>query len=131
METTRKMKSVKRMVVYVALVSLVVLFAALSTETTSALPEYAAQTGEPCGSCHISTSGGGLRTPRGQAWVAGGKGGTVPDINESLRILGVELSQDAGTFTDVPESIPEAVPPAVYPEAADGLWHRLSTYEGN
>ena len=49
----------------------------VASQPTGALPEYSEQTGEPCAGCHISPSGGGLRTPRGQAWVASAKPGAV------------------------------------------------------
>jgi hypothetical protein len=46
----------------------IMVLAGLSTHNAQALPEYSAQVGEPCSSCHISPSGGGPRGPRGQAW---------------------------------------------------------------
>ena len=49
------------------------------------------QTGEPCATCHVSPSGGGPRTPRGQAWVGEGKPGEVPDLVAALDALGVTL----------------------------------------
>jgi len=74
------------------LVTVALMLALLPAATAQALPEYSAQTGEPCASCHISPSGGGPRGPRGQAWVASGKPGAVPDTLEALELLGVELS---------------------------------------
>ena len=67
--------------------------ALLPTNSAGALPEYSAQTGEPCASCHVSPSGGGPRGPRGQAWVASNKPGNVPDTLESLDILGVAVNE--------------------------------------
>src|SRR5512143_3307118 len=68
------------------------LFVAPTWSAGRALPEYAAQTGEPCSTCHVSPSGGGPRGPRGLAWVASGKTSTVPDLLQSLELLGVKLS---------------------------------------
>ena len=54
------------------LVGLVIL-ALVIVPPSQALPEYSAQTGEPCAACHISPSGGGLRTPAGRrGWAAAG-----------------------------------------------------------
>jgi hypothetical protein len=66
----------------------------LSATQTLAMPEYATRVGEPCGTCHTSAAGGGLRNPRGQAWVAQGKLNTVPTMDESLKILGVKVTTD-------------------------------------
>ena len=41
---------------------------------------------------------GGLRTPRGQAWVGSGKPGAVPDLNEALSVLGVNLQVDESQY---------------------------------
>ncbi len=43
------------------LVTVALMLALLPAATAQALPEYSAQTGEPCASCHISPSGGGAR----------------------------------------------------------------------
>lgn len=37
---------------------------------TAALPDYAAKTGQACGTCHVNTAGGGPRTPLGQRFEA-------------------------------------------------------------
>ena len=37
-----------------------------------ALPAYAAQTGLPCGRCHVNPSGGGPNTAFGKAFAANG-----------------------------------------------------------
>jgi hypothetical protein len=95
-----------------------------------ALPEYAVTTGEPCASCHLSPSGGGGRTPRGQAWVGAGRPGTVPALAESLAALGVTLPNDLSIYTTPPESVPAAEPLAV-PEEATLLRQWLSQYGGN
>ncbi|MEW6029633.1 MAG: hypothetical protein AB1554_09135 [Chloroflexota bacterium] len=100
-------------------------------ESAHALPEYAAQTGEPCSSCHVSPSGGGPRGPRGQAWVAAGKPGAIPDLTESLSLLGVELSVDEAYFTVTAPEVPEAEAPAAAPAQGQKLFHWLSQYDGN
>jgi hypothetical protein len=96
-----------------------------------ALPEYSAQTGEPCSTCHVSPSGGGSRTPRGQAWIAAEKPGTVPDLLSSLDLLGVDLDIDPADFTDVPDEIPPAQPLQLKAGQAESLYGHLSTYPGN
>jgi hypothetical protein len=80
----------------IALILLVLLATAASTAL--ALPEYATQTGEPCGTCHASASGGGLRTPRGLAWVARQKPASVPTLEESLVVLGVKITGDPADY---------------------------------
>src|SRR3990172_3267328 len=37
---------------------------------TAALPDYAAKTGQACGTCHVNSAGGGPRTPLGQRFEA-------------------------------------------------------------
>lgn len=101
------------------------------TQDVQALPEYSAQTGEPCATCHISPSGGGSRTPRGQAWIAAEKPGTVPDLIASLEFLGVSLDFDPTDFTDVAPEIPEAQPLPVQPGQGEKLHEHLSGYPGN
>jgi len=97
-----------------------------------ALPEYAAQTGEPCSSCHISPSGGGPRGPRGQAWVAANKPGTIPDLTQSLELLGVELSVDPAYFTEEADlQVQEAEALDVAPAQGQTLFRWLSQYDGN
>lgn len=83
-------------------------FCLLPAQPAQALPEYSAQTGEPCATCHISPSGGGSRGPRGQAWVGSGKPGEVPQLVDALEVLGVKLTVDEASFTTVPETIPAA-----------------------
>lgn len=97
-----------------------------------ALPEYSAQTGEPCATCHVSPSGGGLRTPRGQAWVGGGKPGTVPELPEALSLLGVNLKIDAADFV-APAGLesPEANPLQLRQGQAEPLRAWLEGYAGN
>lgn len=107
-------------------------------QPTGALPEYSEQTGEPCAGCHISPSGGGLRTPRGQAWVGSGRPGVVPNLTDSLALLGVRLTVDEADFVALSDEVrlpPEApeVPsePAVIPAQAEELRSWLRTYAGN
>ncbi len=114
-----------------ALFVIFVLALALTGRSTQALPEYSTQTGEPCASCHVSPSGGGLRTPRGQAWVGAGKPGAVPDLNESLELLGVHLEIDQAAYVTVPESIPPAKPLRREPNKAGAIHGWLNDYEGN
>lgn len=120
----------RRPVILIALVVLGVLMV-LATSTTQALPEYAAQTGEPCASCHISPSGGGARTPRGQAWVGAGKPGQVPALVEALEILGVKLSVDPADFKAATTTITPALPLQLKPVEAQQLQARLRSYAGN
>ncbi len=102
----------------------------LNQGTSRALPEYSAQTGEPCATCHISPSGGGPRTLRGQAWVGAGKPGAVPDVATSLELLGVHLTINEAEFTTTPETIP---PPAPLTKAPNALPVHpvLVNYNGN
>ena len=78
---------------------------ALPGRQAQALPEYSSQTGEPCATCHASPSGGGVRTPRGQAWVAQSKPGEVPDLVAALDALGVTLDVNEADYVLVPETI--------------------------
>lgn len=120
------------LIIFGALLLCTSLLLALATPSTAqALPEYAAQTGEPCFSCHISPSGGGPRGPRGQAWVASNKPGAVPDLISSLELLGVELSVDESYFTVAAPEVQEAEAPAVAPAQSQELFRWLSQYDGN
>ena len=105
--------------------------ALLPTNLAGALPEYSAQTGEPCASCHVSPSGGGPRGPRGQAWVASDKPGAVPDTLEALELLGVELSVDPAyfTITDLEVQEPEAL--ELTSRQGQPLYRWLNNYDGN
>ena len=105
--------------------------ALIPNSSANALPEYASQTGEPCATCHISPSGGGPRGPRGQAWVASGKPGAVPDTLQALELLGVELSVDPAYFTvtDLEVQAPEAL--ETTPGSSQSLYRWLNEYDGN
>jgi hypothetical protein len=109
-------------------ISLAVLF---GSQPAEALPEYAAQTGEPCATCHVSPSGGGPRTPRGQAWVAAGKVGSVPALTEALSLLGVHLEVDESQYVTVPASIPAAKPLQFKTGQAGAVHNWLQDYAGN
>jgi len=103
---------------------------ALVSQPTRALPEYSTQTGEPCASCHLSPSGGGPRTLRGQAWVAAEKPGVVPDVIESLELLGVNLDVDETDYVNVSESVPPATP-LQKTDQSHPVHDWLKDYEGN
>ena len=44
----------------------------ISPTSASAKPEFAAQTGKPCGTCHTNPSGGGALKPFGEKFKANG-----------------------------------------------------------
>jgi hypothetical protein len=113
------------------LLGISLLMALATSSTAQALPEYAAQTGEPCSSCHISPSGGGPRGPRGQAWVASKKPGVIPDLAQSLELLGVKLSVDPAYFTVTASTVQEAEALDVSATESQKLFHWLSQYDGN
>lgn len=112
------------------LIALAVLVARPSSPA-QALPEYSAQTGEPCASCHYSPSGGGVRTPRGQAWVGSGKPGIVPGLVESLELLGVHMEVDETDFLapDADPAPPEPLP--LTSGEAEAIYRQLQDYRGN
>lgn len=116
--------------------ALFMLWVAQPSITAQALPEYSAQTGEPCSSCHISPSGGGPRGPRGQAWVGQNRPGYVPGLIEALETLGVTLDVDLDYYQVAPESIPPAQPfqPAASVETEqtlEGIVKWLTNFDGN
>jgi hypothetical protein len=110
---------------------IVIMVISIPSGAVQALPEYSAQVGEPCASCHISPSGGGPRGPRGQAWVAAGKPGYVPAQLESLEMLGVNLDFDPDAYTIVPDVIPPAEPLRVEPGESRKMHEWLRSYPGN
>lgn len=114
----------------VMLTSLLVLFSCF-LEEVQALPEYSAQTGEPCATCHVSPSGGGTRSPRGQAWIADGKPISVPELLTALELLGVKLDVDITDFNYTPVEIPPAQPLPLPPGPTNLLHHHLIAYPGN
>jgi len=100
------------------------------TADTLAMPEYSTRLGEPCGTCHVSAAGGGLRTPRGQAWVAQEKGNTIPTLEESLQVLGVKLKTDPADYA-APKTTPPAPEPLRTRFERTMLFMHLLEYEGN
>lgn len=109
----------------------VLVAAGLPTTSAVALPEYSAQVGEPCASCHVSPSGGGPRAPRGTAWVASNKPGVVPDLLQALEILGVRLDVDPLDYSAAPQDVAPAAAVEALPGSALDLLERLRDYEGN
>ena len=103
----------------------------LPASSAQALPEYSAQTGEPCFSCHVSPSGGGPRGPRGQAWVASDKPGFVPDTLQSLELLGVELRVDPAYFTVADLKVQEAEALEITSGQGPTPYRWLRGYDGN
>ncbi len=90
------MKEKLTLIIQYGLIALavVIVFGAVSLITPAtpvhALPEFAARTGEACGTCHISPGGGGPRTLRGMLWAARGKPDAVPELPNILRAPGVK-----------------------------------------
>lgn len=71
-------------------VLVIILFEILAGDSVAhALPEFAANTGEPCATCHVNPGGGGPRTLRGLLWSARGRPDKVPEIGNILIALGV------------------------------------------
>lgn len=108
-----------------------VVLALIPNGEVRALPEYSAQTGEPCATCHISPSGGGPRGPRGQAWVASAKPGAVPDLVQALELLGVELTVDPAYFVAPDAPVLQADPLSTVTWQGQPLYRWLSAYDGN
>lgn len=127
------MKRNQFLILLTVLVLLATVVLLLQPQEAHALPEYSAQTGEPCASCHLSPSGGGPRGPRGQAWVGGGKPGTVPDLVQSLELLGIELDVDESRFQPPTAPPPSAEAPLapMDVEANANLRRYLNRYDGN
>lgn len=124
----------KRLTLVAVLMSVVLLTAAIfvwQLDTAMALPEYSAQTGEPCSSCHISPSGGGARTARGQAWIASDKPGIVPDLVESLDILGIHLDVNPDDYESVSGTVPPVRPLELGTSGAVEIHNWLKDYDGN
>jgi mono/diheme cytochrome c family protein len=113
------------------LVLLAALIALLHPQVAQALPEYSAQTGEPCASCHLSPSGGGPRGLRGQAWVGSGKPGVVPALAEALELLGIHLNVDERQYEASGEPVPQPQPLPVRPAQAESMHNHLSSFDGN
>src|SRR5512133_797798 len=110
------------------LILLVVSATLVAVRPGRALPEYATQTGEPCATCHLSASGGGLRTPRGQAWVGSDKPGAVPALADALALLGVHLKTDEAAFLKAPGAVKPAAPLAPPAGLGSSFWATLENY---
>lgn len=122
----------QRLLLLLTLLSVIILAGlAFAGQPTQALPEYSTQTGEPCGTCHLSPSGGGLRTPRGQAWVGAARPGQVPDLAESLSLLGIHLEVNEADYLAPAAPIPAAAPLQFKTGQAEKIHDWLRNYEGN
>jgi len=77
-------------ILLVALVIFALISLSAASSPAHALPEYAARTGEPCATCHVSPGGGGPRTLRGLLWAARGRPDEVPTLPNVLIAPGVE-----------------------------------------
>lgn len=127
------MRITSTFLIVMSLLMLGMLAAAWVTQPAQALPEYSAQTGEPCATCHLSPSGGGPRGTRGQAWVGSGKPGQVPDLIQALELLGIHIEVDESQFLATGDPIPAADIPEAAPATGKSreLRQFLSNYDGN
>ena len=124
----------KRFIPFIFLLAgfiLILAITGLPMQKAYALPEYSAQVGEPCSSCHISPSGGGPRGVRGQAWVGSDKPGYVPSLLESLDILGVNLDVDPEQFIAPSEPVAPPDPFVGETQVSQDLFRLLFFYDGN
>ncbi len=121
----------RRALLLPALISIMIAAALGLSTTTRAMPEYATQVGEPCGTCHISPAGGGVRGVRGQAWVAEDKPPQVPSTLDALKVLGVQLPPDMSNYTSAPASPSAAAPLPLRSEPLAPLLEQLMNREGN
>jgi hypothetical protein len=116
---------------FLALIILTISIALMPAMQANAMPEYATRTGEPCGTCHTSSAGGGLRSPRGQAWVAQTKPNAVPSLEEALKILGVNITTNPADYL-APSTMPPAPAPLVTRfDKKLQLLEKLLEYDGN
>jgi hypothetical protein len=118
-------------ILFSALLLLAVLVALGHPQAARALPEYSAQTGEPCATCHLSPSGGGPRGVRGQGWVGSGKPGVVPALAEALELLGIHLEVDESQYQAGGQPVQPAQPVQVDPAQAQDMHDHLSSFDGN
>ncbi len=65
------------------------LLTVLSASTASATVEYARQTGQPCGACHVRPEGGGELDPQGIAYARGGYQWPIPEGVEPYAASGL------------------------------------------
>lgn len=96
-----------------------------------ALPEYSAQTGEPCATCHLSPSGGGPRGPRGQAWVGAAKPGAVLSLVDSLEFLGIEFEVDPQDFLPSGQPVQPARSLQLEESSSTAIDDWLRNHDGN
>jgi hypothetical protein len=118
----------RKLLVYGSMLVLVLLIFATPAR---AMPDYATRLGEPCATCHISPSGGGLRTVRGQAWVAEQKPSAVPATADALAILGIRMPADMSIYTTTASPVPTPATVTRGPSRYAPLIQRLLEYEGN
>lgn len=116
---------------YYLLLAGVTLSMIVPARQSHALPEYAVRTGQPCVTCHVSPSGGGLRTPRGQVWVAKEKPDVVPDLVDALEQLGIRQGSDTQIYRKVPAWIPPACPLRIHESPIRQRNLRPTPHEGN
>ncbi|MBM4459885.1 MAG: hypothetical protein FJ011_19340 [Chloroflexi bacterium] len=121
----------KRLLLILLLVMTATALALAVVRPSQALPEYSAQTAEPCATCHVGPSGGGLRTPRGQAWVGSGRPGVVPGLTDALALLGVRLKVNAKDYVAEAGPVKPAEPLRLRTIEAQKMRQWLRAYEGN
>ncbi len=120
-----------RILFLIALLAVLALSALALAYPTQAMPEYATRVGEPCGTCHVSPAGGGVRNVRGQAWVAENKPNQVPSTLDALKALGVQLPSDMSIYTNAPATPRTAAPLQLQSQPLAPLLERLQNREGN
>jgi hypothetical protein len=82
-----------------------------------ARPEYAAATGQPCATCHVSPAGGGPRTPSGQAFMAIPTHATDP-AGAWAQVVASQGAAPAPAPAQLPRQLPRTgSSPAPAPEA--------------
>lgn len=89
--------------VTVSLIALSVTIFLAGAEPSMALPNYAAATGQACGSCHIDPTGGG----------------TLSDIGQAFAAVGSHASDPAGAWAQISAPAPEPAAPADAESAPD------------
>jgi hypothetical protein len=122
---------IKHLMLLSTLLIAVILAMMLTSQPAQALPEYAVQMDDPCTTCHVSPSGGGVFTISGLAWLASGKSGAVPSRAEALEVLGVNIQVNQKNYVAAPGKIPPAPPLQVEPVQARKIHAWLENYEGN
>ncbi len=119
-----------RIISLLALLAILIVLALSLASSTQAMPEYATRVGEPCGTCHVSPAGGGVRNARGQAWVAENKPSVVPSMLDALKVLGVQLPSDMTIYTNAPATPGAAAPLPGESQPLAPLRDKLSEREG-